>query len=66
MASQTIPIQIFRRELKDSMGDRAKLSKLHSVITESINNSYGEEKALLTRMRQEVKDALSCRLSTPW
>jgi len=46
MASQTIPIQILRRELKDSMGDRAKLSKLHSVITESVayQNAAGSKR----------------------
>lgn len=44
------------------MGDRDKLSKLHSVLTDSINNSYGEEKQMLIKFRQEVKDALSCRL----
>jgi len=44
------------------MGDRIKLTKLHSVVTESINNAYGEEKELLLKFRQEVKDALNCRL----
>ena len=44
------------------MGDRGKLSKLHSALTDNINNSYGEEKQMLLKFRQEVKDALSCRL----
>jgi hypothetical protein len=44
------------------MGDRNKLSKLHSVLTDNINNSYGEEKQMLLKFRQEVKDVLSCRL----
>jgi len=47
------------------MGDRSKLSKLHSVVTESINNTYGEEKENLIKFRQEVKDALNCRLFDP-
>lgn len=44
------------------MGDRNKLSKLHSVVTESINNTFGEEKQTLLKFRQEVKDALNCRV----
>lgn len=62
MTSQTISIQILRKELKAAMGDRDKLCKLHSVVTESINNSYGEEKQILLKFRQEVKDVLNCRL----
>lgn len=62
MASANIAVTNFRRQLRDSMGDRDKLSKLHSVLTDSINNSYGEEKQMLLKFRQEVKDALSCRL----
>lgn len=62
-ASSTL---IYRRELRNAIGDRNKLSKLHSVITESINNSYGEEKEMLIKFRQEVKDALNCQLNTLW
>ncbi|MDD2273021.1 MAG: hypothetical protein PHP95_11490 [Desulfuromonadaceae bacterium] len=62
MASTNLAATNLRRQLRDSMGDRAKLSKLHSVLTDSINNSYGEEKQMLLKFRQEVKDALSCRL----
>ncbi len=62
MASANIAVTNLRKQLRDSMGDRDKLSKLHSVLTDSINNSYGEEKQMLLKFRQEVKDALSCRL----
>jgi len=62
MTSSTISIQILRRELRASIDDRNKLSKLHSVVTESINNSYGEEKQMLVKFRQEIKDALNCHL----
>ena len=62
MTTSTISIPILRRELRASMGDRNKLSKLHSVLTDNINNSYGEEKQMLLKFRQEVKDVLSCRL----
>ena len=62
MASANITVTNLRKQLRDSMGDRDKLSKLHSVLTDSINNSYGEEKQMLLKFRQEVKDALSCRV----
>lgn len=62
MTSRTISTQVFLEELKAANGDRNKLSKLHSVVTESINNSYGEEKLILTKFRQKVKDALNCHL----
>lgn len=59
-------IAALRRELRASMGDRNKLSKLHTVVTESVNNSYGEEKEVLLKFRQEVKDALNCRVFDNW
>ena len=59
-------ILIFRRELRASMGDRSKLSKLHSTVTEAVNNAYGEEKELLHSFRLEVKDALNCRVPDSW
>lgn len=48
------------------MGDRDKLSRLHSVVTESINNAYGVEKEELLGFRQEVKNALNCRVPGNW
>ena len=66
MATSINSIQIFRRELRVSIGNREKLSKLHSVVTESINGSYGEEKEMLLQLRQEIRDALNCRLHSPW
>ena len=66
MTTRTISIQAFRRELRVSLGDRNKLSKLHSVVTENINSSHGEEKQLLLKFRQEVKDVLNCRLLDTW
>jgi nitrate/nitrite-specific signal transduction histidine kinase len=59
-------IQALRRELRASMDDRSKLSKLHATVTDSINQAYGEEKELLVKFRQEVKDALNCRTLDPW
>jgi len=66
MIHSTKNIQIYRRELHDAMDDRSTLSRLHSEITERINNSFGEEKELLVKFRQEVKDALNCRVPTQW
>lgn len=48
------------------MEDRGKLSKLHSVVTEAVNDAYGEEKELLLAFRKEVKDALNCRVPDSW
>ena len=62
MITPAISIANLRRELRASMGDRNKLSKLHSVLTENINNTYGEEKEMLLKFRQEVKNALNCRV----
>lgn len=62
----TPTIKYLRRELKASMGDRNKLIKLHSVITEYINRTYGEEQETLHKFRLEVKNALNCRLLDNW
>jgi hypothetical protein len=66
MNSQDTAIPALRRELRAAIGDRSKLSKLHTVVTENINNSYGEEKALLIKFRQEIKDALNCKVLDNW
>lgn len=66
MATATVSAAELRKELRASMGDRGRLSKLHSVVTESINRAYGEEKAELLKFRQEVKDALNCRVMEKW
>lgn len=66
MSTSTMSAMALRRELRAAMGDRGKLSRLHSVVTDSINNTYGEEKAELIRFRQEIKDALNCRILEKW
>ncbi len=48
------------------MGDRSKLSNLHSVVTDMINSAFGEEKQILVKFRLEIKDALNCRLLDTW
>jgi hypothetical protein len=59
---KNIELRNLRKELRASIGDRVKLSKLHATVTETINNSYGEEKTTLIEFRKEIKDALNCRV----
>lgn len=66
MTSLNMTINALRRELRAAMGDRKKLSTLHSAVTDKINHAYGEEKVLLLEIRQEVKDALNCRVLDKW
>lgn len=65
MKSTETLIHEYRRELRSSMGDKSKLSKLHSKVTESINQAYGEEKTALTRFRQELRDAMNSGVRNP-
>lgn len=62
----TPTIKYLRSELKASMGDRNRLTKLHSVITECINRSYGDEQEMLVEFRREVNNAINCRLLDKW
>ena len=61
MTSATLMLSL-RKELRAAMEDRGKLTKLHSVLTDYIADAYGVEKQELVKFRQEVKDALNCRL----
>ncbi|NTW98917.1 MAG: hypothetical protein HGB35_03110 [Geobacteraceae bacterium] len=66
MSSHSTSILALRRELRGAMGDRNKLSRLHSIVTEAVNDAYGEEKEQLVAFRQEVKNALNCRVPDSW
>lgn len=66
MQALNATIKTLRRELRASMGDRNKLSKLHSEVTVNINNAYGEEKEILLKFRQEVRDALNSKMPDSW
>ena len=48
-----------RRKMRSSINDRNALLKLHSLITDNINNGYGEEKAALVELRLELKNLLN-------
>ncbi len=66
MSTAATSAEELRKELRAAMGDRSRLTQLHSVVTESINRSYGEEKKWLLTFRQEIKDALECRVLNQW
>lgn len=51
-----------RQELRNSVGDYNRLSKLHAAITSALNDAYGEEKQMLTQLRLEVRELLRCRV----
>lgn len=56
-----------RKELRAAMGDHGRLSKLHSLVTQKINNleTFGEKKENLIRFRKEIRDALNCCVPRP-
>lgn len=66
MSNSNRDVQDLGRELRSSMGDREKLSRLHSIVTERVNLAYGEEREELLKIRQEVKNALNCRVPGGW
>lgn len=47
------------KELRASKGDRNKLLKLHSAVTDNVNKSFGEEKEALTAFRIELKNYMN-------
>jgi hypothetical protein len=59
-------VQRLSTELRSAIGDRNRLIKLHSVVTEAVNNAYGEEKTEMIQFRQEVKNALNCVVHNSW
>lgn len=66
MKTSNLSIIDLHKELIASMGDRNRLSRLHSVVTDNINHSYGDDKQMLLKFRGKVKDALNCRLLDTW
>ena len=66
MSDLDIKIQALRSEFRSAIGDRSKLSKLHARLTDYINSSYGEERIMLNKLKQEVKDALNSRVLDNW
>jgi HD-GYP domain len=63
-AGNSAKIQELRNTLRSAQDDRNKLLKLHSVVTDSINNAFGEEKEELVAFRTELKDLLNSMFAT--
>lgn len=59
MKSIEATVHEYRRELRAAMGDKNKLSKLHTLVTESVNQAYGEEKEALLKFRQELRNVIN-------
>jgi HD-GYP domain-containing protein (c-di-GMP phosphodiesterase class II) len=51
-------IREMRKLMRSPNVDRNKLVKMHSTITDNINNTYGEERAALSELRTELKNLL--------
>ncbi|MDR3581165.1 MAG: HD domain-containing phosphohydrolase [Oryzomonas sp.] len=51
-------IRELRNQMRNPKADRNKLIKMHSIITDNINNTFGEERAALTELRTELKNLL--------
>jgi len=62
MAATSILVAGLRQELRNSVGDYNRLSKLHAAITKALNDSYGVEKQMLMQLRLEVRELLKCRV----
>lgn len=52
-------VQELRRRMRASIDDRTKLLQLHSLLTDNIKNSHGEERVALGALRSELKDLLN-------
>jgi len=51
-------IRELKKQMRSPNADRNKLIKMHSVITDNINSTYGEERAALMELRTELKNLL--------
>ncbi|GFE62820.1 HD-GYP domain-containing protein [Geobacter sp. AOG2] len=51
-------IREMRKQMRNPNVDRNKLVRMHSIITDNINNSFGEERLALTELRTELKNLL--------
>jgi len=51
-------IRELKKQIRSPHTDRNKLVKMHSIITDDINNTFGEERASLVELRMELKNLL--------
>lgn len=56
-------VKELRRKIRVSSNDRNKLLQLHSLLTDNIQNSYGEERVALIELRSELKNLLNSLFS---
>jgi len=56
-------IRELRKQIRNPNVDRNKLVRMHSIITDNINNTFGEERMALTELRTEVKNLLKSLFS---
>jgi len=52
-------IQELRKQMRNSINDRNKLLQIHSLLTDNIKNTFGDEKTDLISLRAELKDLLN-------
>jgi HD-GYP domain-containing protein (c-di-GMP phosphodiesterase class II) len=58
VSSNNASVDEFTKKLRSSTGDRKKLLKLHSEVTDRINDAYGEEKEALIAFKGELRNFL--------
>jgi HD-GYP domain-containing protein (c-di-GMP phosphodiesterase class II) len=51
-------IRELRKQMRSPNADRNKLVRMHSILTDNINNAFGEERAALVELRTELKNLL--------
>ncbi len=56
--NSTASVEEYTKKLRRSAGDRKKLLRLHSEVTDHINEAFGKEKENLIAFRKELKDFL--------
>ncbi|KAB0664027.1 HD domain-containing protein [Oryzomonas japonica] len=56
-------IRELKKQMRSPNADRNKLVKIHSIVTDNINSTYGEERAALTELRTELKNLLKSLFS---
>ena len=56
-------IDELRRKMRSYSGDRNRLLQMHALLTDNIKNTYGEEKAVFTAFRAELKDFMNSLFS---
>lgn len=56
-------IRELRKLMRSPNADRNKLVRMHSILTDNINSTFGEERAALTALRTDLKNLLKSLFS---